>query len=298
MDLIKIGTYIAGKRKVLGMTQRQLAEQLGMSDKSVSKWERGVCLPDVSLYSQLCQILGISINEFLAGEDIARENIAQKSEENILGVAKDSKNQQRRLKSFLWVPLAVSLLALAIIGTVLYRAHGPQNYIAPMAQESIETKTAELLSDADSVFLYQYAASKDYTALKIFVSEYRAGTLVKKDPIVLSCNGIDAPEKGMVLIVPDVTHSLVKLILATEDTKFSTEIPILEGAEDPTQYGRSASEIESRTDITYDGEQPLVALIYDAGEMRKFGLSDIMHGNTEPLAENDYVYFFSFEFCK
>ena len=45
MDLIKIGTYIAGKRKALGMTQKQLAEQLGMSDKSVSKWERGICLP-------------------------------------------------------------------------------------------------------------------------------------------------------------------------------------------------------------------------------------------------------------
>ena len=47
MDLVKIGKYIAGKRKDLGMTQKQLAEKLGMSDKSVSKWERGVCLPDV-----------------------------------------------------------------------------------------------------------------------------------------------------------------------------------------------------------------------------------------------------------
>lgn len=75
MDLVKIGKYIAGKRKDLGMTQKQLAEKLGMSDKSVSKWETGVCLPDVSVYSELCQILGISINEFLAGEDIVRENI-------------------------------------------------------------------------------------------------------------------------------------------------------------------------------------------------------------------------------
>ena len=48
MDLIKIGKYIAGKRKSLGMTQKQLAEKIGMSDKSVSKWERGVCLPDNS----------------------------------------------------------------------------------------------------------------------------------------------------------------------------------------------------------------------------------------------------------
>ena len=57
MDLIKIGKYIAGKRKSLGMTQKQLAEKLGMSDKSVSKWERGVCLPDVSVYKELCSIL-------------------------------------------------------------------------------------------------------------------------------------------------------------------------------------------------------------------------------------------------
>lgn len=78
MDLIKIGTYIAGKRKALGMTQKQLAEQLGMSDKSVSKWERGICLPDVALYAELCQILGISINEFLQ-EKILQKKISCKS---------------------------------------------------------------------------------------------------------------------------------------------------------------------------------------------------------------------------
>ena len=57
MDLIRIGQYIAGKRKALGLTQKQLAEKLGVSDKSVSKWERGVCLPDVSLYTELCAAL-------------------------------------------------------------------------------------------------------------------------------------------------------------------------------------------------------------------------------------------------
>ena len=50
MDTVKIGKYIAQKRKNLGLTQREIAEQLGMSDKSVSKWERGVCLPEVSVY--------------------------------------------------------------------------------------------------------------------------------------------------------------------------------------------------------------------------------------------------------
>lgn len=95
MDLIKIGKYIAGKRKEVGLTQRQLADKLGMSDKSVSKWERGVCLPDVALYSDLCGILGISINEFLAGEDIPQESVVQKSEENIIGVATAGKHRQK-----------------------------------------------------------------------------------------------------------------------------------------------------------------------------------------------------------
>ena len=63
-DLVEIGSYIAEKRKKLGMTQKQLAEKLGKSDKSVSKWERGICLPDVSVYLELCEILGISLNEF------------------------------------------------------------------------------------------------------------------------------------------------------------------------------------------------------------------------------------------
>ena len=65
MDQVKIGRYISEKRKTLGLTQAELAEKLGMSNKSVSKWERGVCLPDVSVYMELCGILGISLNEFL-----------------------------------------------------------------------------------------------------------------------------------------------------------------------------------------------------------------------------------------
>lgn len=107
MDLVKIGKYIAGKRKDLGMTQKQLAEKLGMSDKSVSKWERGVCLPDVSVYSELCQILGISINEFLAGEDIVQGKILPKNRKKILsGWQRTVKQKQKRLKYIIDIRLS------------------------------------------------------------------------------------------------------------------------------------------------------------------------------------------------
>ena len=115
MDLVKIGKYIAAKRKEKGMTQKQLAEKLGMSDKSVSKWERGICLPDVSVYTDLCQNLGISINEFLAGEDIAQENIAKNFEENIIGVATDSKNRQKRLKAVILTLFMISFIMAAVL---------------------------------------------------------------------------------------------------------------------------------------------------------------------------------------
>ena len=131
MDLVKIGKYIAEKRKDAGMTQRQLADKLGMSDKSVSKWERGVCLPDVSVYSDLCQNLGISINEFLAGEDIAREDIIQRSEENIISVSTDSKKKQKRLKIIICVLSIIILAVLVVIGITKYRSLQPQNFIGP-----------------------------------------------------------------------------------------------------------------------------------------------------------------------
>ena len=109
MDLIKIGKYIAGKRKDLGMTQRQLADKLNMSDKSISKWERGVCLPDVSVYLDLCQILGISPNELLGWEAAPGGNYAahiggsntQNSTEAITALSAQLKEKDRQIDRLL-----------------------------------------------------------------------------------------------------------------------------------------------------------------------------------------------------
>lgn len=299
MDLIKIGRYIAGKRKDLGMTQRQLAEKLGMSDKSVSKWERGICLPDVSVYSDLCIILGISINEFLAGEDIPQDSIVQKSEENIIGVATDSKHKQKRLRSIICILLVISLVAVAIIGTMLFRANRPQNTISPLYKNSIEMKTAELLSGMDGVFIYKYTTTDEYNSLKVYISEYQSGVLVKKEIIgSLGYEEIESPKNGTIIIVPDFNEFIVKLIIANDGTKISTEIPILEGVPEREYYGRSSTEITDTTPISYSEEQGLVALIYGRDNIRTIDLQELMAGKTDSLAQNDYVYYFSFEFCK
>lgn len=84
MNQKKIGAFIAMCRKRKKLTQLELAEKLGVTDRSVSNWENGVCLPDASLYRSLCDILQISINELFAGEFICDENYKNVADENLL----------------------------------------------------------------------------------------------------------------------------------------------------------------------------------------------------------------------
>ena len=296
MDLVKIGRYVAGKRKDLGLTQRQLAEKLGMSDKSVSKWERGICLPDVSVYEEYCSSLGISINEFLAGEDIAQENIVKKSEDNLIQVTTDSKHRQNKLKTIIAVLSVIVLAAVMIVSVFLLRANQPKNYIVPVDPNSAEMKTAELLSGMDGAFLYHYRTSDSFQRLTVSVSEYQSGKRIDRGNNVVSYESIGSPAEGMIVIVPNFEDFTVKLVIADQSAKLSTEIPILDAVEGREYFGRSASQIQTETDIRFDEEQCILALIYDNDIMHVLNIQEFENGNI-PL-DNDYMYIFSVSFSK
>ena len=298
MDLIKIGKYIAGKRKALGMTQKQLAEKLGMSDKSVSKWERGVCLPDVSVYKELCSILGISFNEFLAGEDIAQENIIQKSETNIIEVIRDNINKQKCLKVMKCILLVISICVVSVIGFIIYRLKKPQNYISPIAKDSIEMQTAELLAGPDGAFIYKFITTDEYKKLRLHIYQYESGKLSNQDKVEIGFEDIGSPKSGEIVMVPDFGNYVIKLIISGDGSKLSTEIPILENVEDREYYGRSATEIQNVVDIRYNKQQPLIAFLYDDDTMSVPALDDLINSQTDLLSKNDYVYYVAFEFCK
>ena len=83
MNQEKIGSFIAQRRKDKKLTQAKLASYLGISDRTISKWERGKGLPDPMYMLELCQILDISVNELLTGEFIEERNYQQKAEDNI-----------------------------------------------------------------------------------------------------------------------------------------------------------------------------------------------------------------------
>ena len=90
MNQEKIGKLIAECRKEKKMTQVELADKLSVTDKSVSKWENGKCLPDVSLYKDLCNILGITLNEFFAGEKIKEEQFKEQADINLFNALENS----------------------------------------------------------------------------------------------------------------------------------------------------------------------------------------------------------------
>ncbi len=89
MDQEKIGRFIATCRKECNLTQEQVAEKLGVSNKTVSRWENGNGFPDVSLLQPLCELLNISVNELLLGEKIPEDNYRKKVEENTIRILEE-----------------------------------------------------------------------------------------------------------------------------------------------------------------------------------------------------------------
>ena len=112
MDQIKIGKFIQEKRKAKNLTQMDLAEKLNITDRAISKWECGKSLPDASIMLELCETLGISVNELLTGEDLEMKDYDKQAELNLLELKKQKEESDKRL-------LQMEVLA-GVTGCVLF----------------------------------------------------------------------------------------------------------------------------------------------------------------------------------
>lgn len=118
MDQIKIGKFIAEKRKETNLTQEQLAEKLNISKNAVSKWERGLNLPDVSIMQDLCRILNITLNELFVGEKIQEEAYKEIADNNLLNALENSSFTLKEKIDFYkkkWKKEHISKIILAFI---------------------------------------------------------------------------------------------------------------------------------------------------------------------------------------
>lgn len=96
MNQINIGKFIAACRKEKGMTQAQLAEKINITDRAVSKWETGKCMPDSSIMLELCNILDVTVNELLSGERIEMNHYEEKADENLIELKRKNENHMNR----------------------------------------------------------------------------------------------------------------------------------------------------------------------------------------------------------
>ena len=119
MNQEKIGKFISKCRKEKKLTQEQLAEKLGVSNKTISRWETGINMPDLSLFKPLCEILGISINDLISGEKVGENDYKEKLEENIINTINYSnqntdKNNKRLSLFLIIIGILMSITALTI----------------------------------------------------------------------------------------------------------------------------------------------------------------------------------------
>ena len=122
MDQVKIGKFIADCRKKTNLTQMQLAEKLNITDRAISKWETGKSLPDSSIMLELCDILGISINDLLCGEIVTMANYNKELENNLLEIIKQKEQADKRLLSievFIGITAIIVLFALIFVAAFI-----------------------------------------------------------------------------------------------------------------------------------------------------------------------------------
>lgn len=119
MDQIKIGKFISNKRKEKNITQSELAELLGITDRAISKWENGICMPDASNILELCNILNITINDLFSGEVVDKKENEKKLEEHLLEM---TKAKEQRDKELLTIEIFIGIIVSVTMFTCIFIA--------------------------------------------------------------------------------------------------------------------------------------------------------------------------------
>lgn len=120
MNQEKIGKFIAERRKEKNMTQEQLAEKMGVTDKTISRWENGKTMPDYSLLKDLCDELDTNVNEFLSGENIENGKYINRAEENLMILTKQIEKRKKILKIIQRI-LLISVCILFVLNIICFK---------------------------------------------------------------------------------------------------------------------------------------------------------------------------------
>lgn len=231
----KVGKFISAMRKEKNLTQKQLAEQLGITDKAISKWETGRSMPDNTMLLDLCKILGVSLNDLLSGERLSKDNYGGKAEENMMHLIKENEKQKNTNKWTIFGTLGgIICLCVAILFTIIQSAGFSAilwfvdlpSFLIVLGIPMIVLAASGMVKDFFHGFLIcyktEYNAGKNdilqaYVAMATFMkTSLLTGCVVAVINIVLLIGTIaDASAMGICLAVAliSITYSLLLNVL-------------------------------------------------------------------------------------
>ena len=171
MDQKRIGAFIARRRKELRMTQKELAQKLGVTDRAVSKWENGRCMPDLSLIQPLSRILEVGVNDLLSGEIIPEKQYRKKSEDNIIRIA-ELKSRLDYMESFRYGFWGFYVLALTLLIYCIVKNQEPSGILALILAYSTCTffyRCRAIKKDFISVMIAVFGAAGTFMSFIAFI---------------------------------------------------------------------------------------------------------------------------------
>ena len=182
MDQVRIGKFIAESRRSKGLTQRQLADALAISDKTVSKWETGRGLPEVSLMLPLCGALGITVNDLLSGERISAADYQKKAEGNMMNLIRENEENRRRMALSV-VTGAITVVAVCALVTIAALVELPAAarvavIVFTLAVGAAGIAAAAVLDSSAGYFECPYCRELFVPGMKEYVKSYH--TLTKR----------------------------------------------------------------------------------------------------------------------
>ena len=229
MDQVKIGKFIANMRKENKITQKQLAEKLGVSDKAVSKWECGKSMPDNGLLLNLCNELNINVNELLSGERLSHEDYHEKAEENMVNLIKESKNSPAT--KIVTITISVILL-LSWIYLLIMSMNGSiywfldiYSFIPILACTLIIMVMSGSLKDFFRGFSIcfsksiknKYEIRRSYTAMKLAIYSIIVSGLISSFSAIVTILGLlEKPEflgPNLAVAILSILYSLIMVLI-------------------------------------------------------------------------------------
>ena len=195
MDQEKIGKFIAQKRKEKKFTQEELAEILNVNSRSISRWENGKCMPDMSMYNSICEVLGISINEFLSGEKLKKDEYQDKFEKNMIDIVGnvELKNKTIRIFNLVILFVVVFIISVIVFNFLLDHVYIKQNYDKRTMNVSFENHSLKLTTPVLGNTKYVYFEYENECL--VFVTYYEnLGTIISRNEKFDEFTGYDLSE--------------------------------------------------------------------------------------------------------